>query len=134
MQAQVLNLLERMKARYNLMLLFISHDLAVVKNISDRVAVMYLGHFCEVADAESLYRSPRHPYTAALLASIPAPRAGRVHKCTILSGVEMPSPTNPPTGCRFHTRCPKVQNRCMQNQPDLKEISSGRQVACHYPL
>lgn len=133
-QAQILNLLERMKTRFNLTLLFISHDLAVVKNICDRVVVMYLGKLCEIATSEELYRSPRHPYTAALLASIPDPRSGRVPRNPALPGVDMPSPANPPSGCRFHTRCPRAHKRCFHTQPDLKEVAPGRQVACHYPL
>ena len=133
-QAQVLNLLERMKAHYNFTLLFISQDLAVVKNISDRVAKMYLGKLSEIADSEDLYRSPRHPYTAALLASIPNPHSGRVPSNPTRPGVDIPSPANPPSGCRFHTRCPRAHNRCIHTQPDLKEVIPGLQVACHYPL
>jgi len=133
-QAQILNLLEKMKESFGLTMLFISHDLSVVKNICDRIAVMYLGKLCEIADSESLYRSPRHPYTAALLASIPEAYPSRTHKKVNLQGVEIPSPSAPPSGCRFCTRCPKTQNLCIENEPDLMEIESGRQVACHFPL
>lgn len=133
-QAQILNLLERMKARYELTMLFISHDLAVVKNVCDRVAVMYLGKLCEIADSQSLYRSPRHPYTAALLAAIPEPDPWRVHRKVNLQRAEIPSPASPPPGCRFCTRCPKVQDRCMESEPELARIAPGSQVACHFPL
>ena len=132
-QAQILNLVEDLKASYGLTVLFIAHDLAVVKNVSDRVAVMYLGRLCEVATAEGLYRSPRHPYTAALLASAvePDPDAPRHH--APLQG-EPPSPMAPPSGCRFRTRCPSAQDRCATEVPELRELETGHQVACHFPL
>jgi peptide/nickel transport system ATP-binding protein len=133
-QAQILNLLEEMKTRHTLTMLFISHDLAVVKNICDRVAVMYLGKLCEIADSESLYLRPRHPYTAALLESIPKICTTRLHREIKLQSVEMPSPANPPSGCRFRTRCPRAQLRCTDNEPVLEEIVAGHRVACHYPL
>ncbi len=133
-QAQILNLLERIKARHKLTMLFISHDLAVVKHICDRVAVMYLGKLCEIADAEDLYQSPRHPYTAALLESVPEIPAGRIQRKITLRGVEMPSPVAPPSGCRFRTRCPGAKQRCTDIEPVLVDITPGRQVACHYPL
>jgi len=132
-QAQILNLVEDLKASLGLTVLFIAHDLAVVKNVSDRVAVMYLGRLCEVATAESLYRSPRHPYTAALLAAVlePDPRAPRHH--APLQG-EPPSPLSPPSGCRFRTRCPNAQARCAEEVPELRELDAGHKVACHFPL
>jgi peptide/nickel transport system ATP-binding protein len=133
-QAQILNLLEDMKARYGLTMLFISHDLAVVKNICDRVAVMYLGKLCEIASGEALYRSPRHPYSAALLASIPNPDHLRPPEPARLSSVEMPSPSNPPSGCRFRTRCPRAQALCAKQEPLLEGSTAHRQVACHFPL
>ncbi|MGD9122346.1 MAG: ABC transporter ATP-binding protein [Desulfobacterales bacterium] len=133
-QAQILNLLERMKAHHNLTMLFISHDLTVVKNICDRVAVMYLGKLCEIADSESLYQTPRHPYTAALQASIPEISASRDHMKIELRGVEIPSPAAPPSGCRFRTRCPRAQQRCVDKAPVLEELDPGSRVACHYPL
>jgi peptide/nickel transport system ATP-binding protein len=133
-QAQILNLLEQMKARHELTMLFISHDLTVVKNICDRVAVMYLGKLCEIADSESLYHTPRHPYSGALLESIPEIHARRSHGKVRLEGVEMPSPAAPPSGCRFRTRCPRAQPRCADEEPPLKADGPGRQVACHYPL
>jgi len=128
-QAQILNLLEDMKHRYSVSLVFISHDLAVVKNISDRVAVMYLGKLCEVAPADDLYRSPMHPYTRALIASIPSAPGPRAK----LTG-ELPSPLQPPSGCRFRTRCPLAQARCAQEEPVLTERQPGHAVACHFPV
>ncbi|MFC1505173.1 ABC transporter ATP-binding protein [Thermodesulfobacteriota bacterium] len=132
-QAQIINLLEDLRKRLGLTLLFISHDLAVVKNVCDRVAVMYLGKLCEIAPSEDLYRSPRHPYTAALLSAIPGPDPSLPpRKVDLLSG-EMPSPTDPPSGCRFRTRCPKAEDRCAGEQPVLNVIEPGHGVACHFP-
>jgi peptide/nickel transport system ATP-binding protein len=133
-QAQILNLLEDMKSRYGLTLIFIAHDLAVVKNVSDRVVVMYLGKMCEVAPPDVLYQHPAHPYTAALLAAIPVPDpqirpAERQH----VAG-EIPSPVAPPSGCRFRTRCPKAQERCAAEEPQMREIAPGHFIACHFPL
>jgi len=134
-QAQILNLLEDMKARYHLTMIFIAHDLAVVKNVSDRVAVMYLGRLCEVAPPDELYDRPTHPYTAALIASIPVPnpeiRPGMVGRAL---SAELPSPLNPPSGCRFRTRCPRAQERCAQEEPVMREIAPNHFVACHFPL
>ncbi len=133
-QAQILNLLEDMKARYQLTLIFIAHDLAVVKNISDRVAVMYLGKLCEVAPPDQLYAQPAHPYTGALLDAIPVPDPTvRPHEQPTLSG-DLPSPVNPPSGCRFRTRCPRAEERCAEEEPLMREIDSGQYVACHFPL
>ena len=133
-QAQILNLLEDMKSRYGLTLVFIAHDLAVVKNISDRVAVMYLGKLCEVAKPDDLYARPAHPYTAALLSSIPVPDpAVRPKEGDTLSG-ELPSPIAPPSGCRFRTRCPKAQDMCTQVEPKMRQVGLGHYVACHFPL
>jgi peptide/nickel transport system ATP-binding protein len=132
-QAQVLNLLEEMKERYNLTMLFISHDLAVVKNISDRVAVMYLGKFCELASSARIYEAPAHPYTAGLMASIPTIEAGAVEENTALTG-EVPSPLNPPSGCRFRTRCSIAREKCADEEPTYTEIEPGHHVACHFPL
>jgi peptide/nickel transport system ATP-binding protein len=132
-QAQILNLLEDMKERYGLTLLFISHDLAVVKNVSDRVAVMYLGKVCELAQSEQLYKAPAHPYTAGLIATIPEVGDKGVTKSLALKG-EIPSPLNPPSGCRFRNRCPIAQDKCTTDEPILNEIVSGHQVACHFPL
>jgi peptide/nickel transport system ATP-binding protein len=134
-QAQILNLLEDMKARYGLTLIFIAHDLAVVKNVSDRVAVMYLGKLCEVAPSDELYDRPTHPYTAALLSSIPVPDPD-VRPNTAGTGMagELPSPVNPPSGCRFRTRCPRAQERCAEEEPLMRPIDDGHFVACHFPL
>jgi oligopeptide/dipeptide ABC transporter ATP-binding protein len=133
-QAQILNLLQDMKARYDLTLVFIAHDLAVVKNVSDRVAVMYLGKVCEVANPDDLYAQPAHPYTAALLSSIPVPDpAIRQDQHTALTG-ELPSPVDPPSGCRFRTRCPQAQDRCAAEEPVIRSVGAGHFVACHFPL
>ncbi len=133
-QAQILNLLHEMKARYHLTMLFISHDLAVVKNICDRVAVMYLGKICEVATSEELYRHPRHPYTRALLAAVPEPDPEvRPEPVNLMTG-ELPSPMNPPSGCRFRTRCPLAQPICAEQEPPLDELVPGHRIACHSPL
>jgi peptide/nickel transport system ATP-binding protein len=133
-QAQILNLLEDMKARYGLTMIFIAHDLAVVKNISDRVAVMYLGKLCEVAQPDVLYAAPAHPYTAALLLAIPVPDPEvRPDERPIVGG-EIPSPVAPPSGCRFRTRCPRATEKCAQEEPQIREIRPAHYVACHYPL
>jgi peptide/nickel transport system ATP-binding protein len=133
-QAQILNLLQDMKARYGLTLIFIAHDLAVVKNVSDRVMVMYLGKVCEVSGPDELYEAPAHPYTAALLSAIPIPDPAVpvVERAGI--GGEIPSPLAPPSGCRFRTRCPKAQERCAEEEPQIREIGPDQYVACHFPL
>ncbi len=130
-QAQILNLLEDLKARYGLTLLFIAHDLAVVKNISDRVAVMYLGVLCEVAPSETLYRTPAHPYTDALLGAAVEPDPDAPPIGPHVRG-EPPSPIDPPSGCRFRTRCPYAQDRCATEVPELRELTPGHFVACHF--
>jgi peptide/nickel transport system ATP-binding protein len=133
-QAQILNLLQDMKARFGLTLVFIAHDLAVVKNVSDRVAVMYLGKLCEVTQPDELYEHPAHPYTAALLAAIPEPDPGvKPQERDALSG-EIPSPVSPPSGCRFRTRCPKAQQKCADEEPVMAEVRPGHFAACHFPL
>lgn len=133
-RAQILNLLEDMKARFGLTLLFIAHDLAVVKSVSDRVAVMYLGRLCEVADSASLFTAPAHPYTAALMAAIPEPDPDRPLGDSKLRPGDPPSPLDPPSGCRFRTRCPHAQERCASEVPSLRQIAPDREVACHFPL
>lgn len=134
-QAQILNLLEDMKEHYGLTLLFISHDLAVVKNVSDRVAVMYLGKLCELADSARLYETPGHPYTAGLMAAIPRVEAGRVvHDGRPMVTGEVPSPLSPPSGCRYRTRCPRAQAICASDEPPLRGIGDAHYVACHFPL
>jgi oligopeptide/dipeptide ABC transporter ATP-binding protein len=134
-QAQVLNLFERLRAELGLSYVFIAHDLATVKQVSDRVAVMHLGQLAEIGPAEALYRHPLHPYTAALLASIPGldPTTGRARRPVPLRG-EPPSPLDPPSGCRFRTRCPRAQERCAQEEPALVERTPGHSAACHFPL
>jgi peptide/nickel transport system ATP-binding protein len=132
-QAQVINLLEDLKERYGLTLVFIAHDLAVVKNISDRVAVMYLGKLCEVGPSDELYRQPLHPYTNLLLASIPVPDPEAEALPHEVVG-EPPSPVVPPSGCRFHPRCPNAQDRCSAEEPKLREMGEGHFVACHFPV
>jgi oligopeptide/dipeptide ABC transporter ATP-binding protein len=133
-QAQVLNLLEDLKARYGLSLVFIAHDLAVVKNVADRVVVMYLGKLCEVASPDQLFVLPRHPYTRALIASIPAPDPAVDPRAVPTLSGELPSPIDPPSGCRFRTRCPNARERCAEAEPELRELDAGRHVACHYPV
>jgi peptide/nickel transport system ATP-binding protein len=132
-QAQILNLLEDLKARYGLTVVFIAHDLAVVKNVSDRVAVMYLGRLCEVAPSDDLYANPAHPYSEALLSAALEPDPDAPALRIMLSG-EPPSPIDPPSGCRFRTRCPKAEARCAEEQPELREVAPGHHVACHFPL
>jgi peptide/nickel transport system ATP-binding protein len=133
-QAQILNLLEDMKARYGLTLIFIAHDLAVVKNVSDRVAVMYLGKLCEYAGPDDLYDNPAHHYTKALLASIPEPDPSKSQAEQGGIAGEIPSPMAPPSGCRFRTRCPMAQERCAEEEPTMREVAPNHFVACHYPL
>jgi peptide/nickel transport system ATP-binding protein len=132
-QAQILNLLEELKAEYGLTMLFIAHDLAVVKNISDRVAVMYLGRMCEIATSEALYATPAHPYTKLLLSAVLEADPDSVPNNSAVSG-EPPSPMDPPSGCRFRTRCPYATELCAREVPELREVAPGQQVACHYPL
>ncbi len=132
-QAQILNLLEDMKERYGLTLIFIAHDLAVVKNVSDRVAVMYLGKICEVAPPDELYYRPAHPYTAALLSAIPLPDPDVVPDTGDLAG-DLPSPLDPPSGCRFRTRCSRATERCAQEEPTIRAVGTDHYVACHFPL
>jgi peptide/nickel transport system ATP-binding protein len=133
-QAQIINLLEDMKARYGLTMIFIAHDLAVVKNVSDRVVVMYLGKVCEVSPPDTLYAEPSHHYTAALLSAIPVPDPTYESPDHPGVGGELPSPLNPPSGCRFRTRCPAAQERCTNEEPLLREVGPKHFVACHFPL
>ncbi|MED4018532.1 dipeptide ABC transporter ATP-binding protein [Sutcliffiella cohnii] len=134
-QSQVINLFQDLQEELGLTYLFISHDLSVVRHISDRVAVMYLGKIVEIGDTEDIYQKPSHPYTKALLSAIPIPNPVEQRKRNriILQG-DVPNPINPPSGCRFHTRCPLVTNRCKEEEPILTTGSNGRMVACHYPL
>ncbi len=132
-QAQILNLLEDLKDDYGLTLLFIAHDLAVVKNISDRVAVMYLGRICEIGPSDVLYEAPAHPYTKFLLGAALEADPDSAVAGAALEG-EPPSPLNPPSGCRFRTRCPYATERCAVEEPELTEVAPGHQVACHFPF
>ena len=132
-QAQILNLLEDLKNLMGLTLIFIAHDLAVVKNVSDRVAVMYLGKLCEVSEPDAMFAQPAHPYTELLLAAIPQPDP-EAELGTERIGGELPSPMDPPSGCRFRTRCPLAAQRCAAEEPEMREIAPGRYVACHTPL
>jgi len=132
-QAQVLNLFEKLRRELSLSYLFIAHDLALVKQVSDRVGVMYLGKFCEVGPGESVYKRPLHPYTKALLDSIPSTEPGAGRSATTLRG-EPPSPVHPPSGCRFRTRCPRAADLCSEQVPEPRELAPGHLVACHFPL
>jgi peptide/nickel transport system ATP-binding protein len=133
-QAQILNLLEDLKAEHGLTLVFIAHDLAVVKNISDRVAVMYLGKMCEISEADELYATPAHPYTELLLGSSPVPDPTvDVDNIRVIEG-ELPSPLAPPSGCRFRTRCPRADEQCVVEEPLMRRVGQDHFVACHHPL
>ncbi|WP_020553253.1 ABC transporter ATP-binding protein [Embleya scabrispora] len=132
-QAQVLDLLDEMKTRTGVSMIFVAHDLAVVRNISDDVAVMYLGTIAETGDTAAIYDTPAHPYTRALLDAVPAPDPAAAPAGPSLKG-EIPSPMNPPSGCRFRTRCPIAREECAAHVPTLREIAPGHRVACHFPL
>jgi oligopeptide/dipeptide ABC transporter ATP-binding protein len=129
-QAQVVNLLKDLQKEFRLSYLFVAHDLAVVENISHRIAVMYLGKIVELTDRQSLFSAPLHPYTEALLSAVPLPDPTAPRRRIILSG-DVPSPINPPTGCRFHTRCPYAEARCRVEEPAMREVKPGHLVACH---
>lgn len=132
-QAQVLNLLEHLRTELKLSYVFISHDLAVVKHVSDRVAVMHLGKFCEIAPAKALYATPFHPYTQQLVDSMPDPRT-KVVSSRSADVVNVPSPTEPPSGCRFRTRCPRAEALCAEVEPAMRAVGPEHFVACHFPL
>jgi oligopeptide/dipeptide ABC transporter ATP-binding protein len=134
-QAQVLNLFEKLRSELSLSYLFIAHDLTLVRQVSDRVAVMYLGKLCEVGPVRAIYSDPLHPYTLALLTSIPHPDPARAKRDPggVIKG-ELPSPLDPPSGCRFRTRCPRAADRCTAEVPELRALGAGHLVACHYPL
>jgi peptide/nickel transport system ATP-binding protein len=130
-QAQILNLLKKLQKQFGLTFLFISHDLSVVRHISDRVMVMYLGKVVEIADKKDLFDAPLHPYTKALLSSIPVPNPDIKRERILLKG-DVPSPINPPNGCRFHTRCPFATEKCMVEEPAIRELGTNHFVSCHY--
>jgi len=132
-QAQIINLLETLRKEHGLTMLFISHDLAVVKNVCDRVVVMYLGKLCEEAPSEKLYKTHHHPYTRALLSAIPKPDPRLLPGRVNITAGEIPSPYDPPSGCRFRTRCPRAEKKCAQKEPVFHEIEPGHSVACHFP-
>ncbi|HBC4904609.1 TPA: dipeptide ABC transporter ATP-binding protein [Staphylococcus aureus] len=129
-QSQVLNLLKDLQEQFNLSYLFIAHDLSVVKHISDVIGVMYLGHIVEIASDKEIYENPKHPYTKALISSIP--QIDKHNNNRIILKGELPSPSNPPQGCPFHTRCPIAKDKCKENIPQLKDIGDEHQVACFY--
>ncbi|KQR37464.1 oligopeptide ABC transporter ATP-binding protein [Microbacterium sp. Leaf159] len=132
-QAQILNLLEELKKKYDLSIIFIAHDLGVVRSFSDNVLVMYLGKTCEFGDSVEVYERPAHPYTRALLDSVPNPEVEGGFTGPALSG-DIPSPLNPPSGCRFRARCPLAQEKCAQEEPAMREVRPGQYAACHFPL
>ncbi len=129
-RAQIINLLQHIQAELQLTFLFISHDLGVIRHLSDRVVVMYLGRLAEMAPTEQLFDTPMHPYTQALLAAVPSVKQRKQKRRIILSG-DVPTPFNPPQGCRFHTRCPMVMDRCREVEPAWRDTGDGHFVACH---
>jgi oligopeptide/dipeptide ABC transporter ATP-binding protein len=131
-QAQIINLLEDLRRQLGLTYLFIAHDLSVVRHISDRVAVMYLGRIVELADRQALYEAPRHPYTKALLSAVPIPDPEvEARRERVVLGGEVPSPLNPPKGCAFHPRCPIAADECRRTRPELRGFGPGHEAACH---
>jgi oligopeptide/dipeptide ABC transporter ATP-binding protein len=133
-QAQVINLLDELQDEFHLSYVFVAHDLSVVRHVSDRIIVMYLGKLMEISPAQELYSKPIHPYTSALLGAIPIPdpKENRARNRPLVTG-EPPNPINPPSGCRFHTRCPRATEICRTAEPPLTEYASGHLAACHHP-
>ena len=132
-RSQIINLMEDLQEKHKLTYIFISHDLAVVKHISDRIAVMYLGKMVEMASKKELFENPLHPYTVSLMSAIPIPDPDKKKKKRIILKGDVPSPINPPKGCRFHTRCPVAKPICKEKEPPLVEVEPGHFVACHFP-
>lgn len=132
-QAQIINLMEVLQDKLGMAYMFISHDLSVVRHISDQVAVMYLGHMVEFADKEELYKNPMHPYTIALLSVIPTVENKKQKREKIILQGDLPSPANPPSGCCFHTRCYKAQPKCAECAPEMRDLGNGHLCACHFP-
>lgn len=132
-RAQILNLMMDLKEQLNLTYIIVAHDLSVIKHISDKVAVMYVGKFVEYGTTEQIYEKTKHPYTKALLSAVPVPDPEHKRKRIVLAG-DVPSPINPPSGCRFHTRCWKAQDKCVKEEPEFIDIGEGHLVACHFPL
>lgn len=134
-QAQVINLLTELQEEMGLSLIFIAHDLSVVKHISDRIMVLYLGNAAELSDAKDLYTNPRHPYTQLLISAVPIPdpEIESKREVVLIEG-ELPSPINPPSGCVFRTRCPRAKDRCAAEKPVMRSVNAGHEVACHFPL
>ncbi len=132
-QAEILNLLKDLQAELGLTMIFISHDLGVIRHVSDRIGVMYLGKLVELAPADAFYAMPLHPYSEALLSAIPLPDPDAPRRNVVLEG-DVPSPLAPPSGCRFHTRCPRAQSRCADEEPEFRPYGQDRKVACHFPL
>ena len=130
-QAQVINLLEELQEEFGLSYLFIAHDLAVVRHISDRIAVMYLGRVVELSECDELFRNPRHPYTQALLSAIPVPRPTKVKRQRIVLSGDVPNPINPPPGCHFHPRCPYAMDKCKSGPVPTVDVGGGHKVTCH---
>jgi peptide/nickel transport system ATP-binding protein len=132
-QAQIVNLLADLQERLKLTYVFIAHDLSVVRQVSSRIAVMYLGSIVEIGNADDIFSRPAHPYTQALISAVPVPDAEREGRKRIVLTGDVPSPINPPQGCRFHPRCPIVQDRCKSDRPGLNELNASRFAACHFP-